>query len=58
MTQTSMRYSDFVKQDNRAHLHILVTDQWTPALTRDADAQAPTGGVSSNIRDMVKWLTL
>ena len=58
MTQTSMRYEDFVKREDRAHLHILVHHQWTPALTRDADAQAPAGGASSSIRDLVKWVIL
>lgn len=58
MTQTSMRYADFVSRANRAHLHILVNNQWTPALKRDADAQAPAGGASSNVRDLVQWLIL
>lgn len=58
MTQTSMRYADFVSRDDRAHLHILVNNQWTPALKRDADAQAPAGGASSNVRDLVQWLIL
>jgi CubicO group peptidase (beta-lactamase class C family) len=58
MTQTSMRYEDFVKREDRAHLHILVHNQWTPALTRDADAEAPAGGASASVRDLVKWLIL
>jgi CubicO group peptidase (beta-lactamase class C family) len=58
MTQTSMRYADFVARVNRAHLHILVNNQWTPALTRDADAQAPAGGASSSVRDLAQWLLL
>jgi CubicO group peptidase (beta-lactamase class C family) len=58
MTQTSMRYADFVARTNRAHLHVLVNNQWTPLVTRDADAQAPAGGASSNVRDMVQWVLL
>ena len=58
MTQTSMRYADFAERTNRAHLHIFLDNQWTPALTRDADAQAPGGGASSSARDMVQWLLL
>jgi CubicO group peptidase (beta-lactamase class C family) len=58
MTETSMRYADFAARPNRAHLHILVNNQWTPALTRDADAQVPAGGASSNARDMIQWLIL
>jgi CubicO group peptidase (beta-lactamase class C family) len=58
MTRTSMRYADFESRVNRAHLHILVNNQWAPALTRDADAQAPAGGASSSVRDLVQWLIL
>ena len=58
MTKTSMRYADFAAHANRAHLHILVNSQWTPALTRDADAQAPAGGASSSARDLTQWLLL
>jgi CubicO group peptidase (beta-lactamase class C family) len=58
MMETSMRYADFTTRANRAHLHVLVNNQWTPLLTRDADAQAPAGGASSNVQDMVKWLLL
>jgi CubicO group peptidase (beta-lactamase class C family) len=73
MTNTSMRYADFVAQANRAHLHVFVptksptsspqcsatiNTQWTPLVTRNADPQAPAGGASSNVRDMVQWLLL
>jgi CubicO group peptidase (beta-lactamase class C family) len=58
MTETSMRYADFIARTNRAHLHVLVNNEWTPLVTRDADAQAPAGGASSNVRDMVYWLLL
>ncbi len=56
MTQTSMRYQDFVARANRAHLHILVNNRWTPLLTRDDDAGAPAGGASSSMRDLAQWL--
>lgn len=58
MTETSMRYADFTARANRTHLHVLINNQWTPLLTRDADAQAPAGGVSSNVQDMVHWLLM
>lgn len=58
MTQSSTRYVDFTARPNRAHLHILVNNQWAPALTRDADAQAPGGGASSSVRDMLHWLIM
>ncbi len=56
MTQTSMRYQDFVARANRAHLHILVNNRWSPLLTRDDDAGAPAGGASSSVRDLAQWL--
>jgi CubicO group peptidase (beta-lactamase class C family) len=58
MTHMSSRYADFVKETNRAALHILVNGKWTPKLKRDADAQSPGGGVSSSARDMAQWIRL
>ena len=58
MTSTSMRYTDFTAHANRTHLHVLINKRWTPLLTRDADAQAPAGGASSNVRDLTHWLLL
>ena len=58
MRQTSSRYEDFIKQENRAHLHILEHGKWVPKLTLDMDAQSPTGGVSSSARDMAQWVRL
>ena len=58
MTRTSSRYEDFVAQEDRAHLHILVDGEWLPKLTLDMNAQSPTGGVSSSARDMAQWVRL
>jgi CubicO group peptidase (beta-lactamase class C family) len=58
MSSTSSRYEDFAAQENRAHLHILVDGEWTPKLTRDADAQSPAGGASSSARDLAQWVRL
>jgi CubicO group peptidase (beta-lactamase class C family) len=58
MTSTSSRHSDFLSRANRAAIHIEVDGAWTPAFTRDPDAQSPAGGVSSSARDLVKWLSL
>jgi CubicO group peptidase (beta-lactamase class C family) len=58
MTSTSMRFADFTAHANRTHLHVLINNRWTPLLTRDADAQAPAGGASSNVRDLTHWLLL
>jgi CubicO group peptidase (beta-lactamase class C family) len=58
MTSTSSRYSDFIGRENRAHLHVMLNGQWTPKVTRDADAQSPAGGVSSSVRDLMQWVRL
>jgi CubicO group peptidase (beta-lactamase class C family) len=58
MASTSSRYDDFLAHKNRASLQVKVDGAWTPKLTRDPDAQSPAGGVSSNVRDLVKWLSL
>ena len=41
---------------NRASLHVRVDGQWASFTRRNADAQAPAGGASSNARDMAQWL--
>ena len=58
MTATSSRHADFVSRTNRAALHIKPDGTWQAKLTRDADAQAPAGGVSSSARDLAQWLRL
>jgi CubicO group peptidase (beta-lactamase class C family) len=34
MTSTSSRYADFLKHENRAHLHVMLNGQWTPKVAR------------------------
>lgn len=58
MTSTSSRHADFLKHANRAELHIGGPGKWAAKLTRQPDAQAPAGGVSSNVRDLAQWLRL
>ncbi|WP_422035632.1 serine hydrolase [Reyranella sp.] len=58
MQSTSSRAKDFMLQPNRSSLHVRIDGKWTPLVKRNADAQAPAGGVSSNARDMVQWLRL
>ena len=43
---------------NRASLHVSEGGRWVPYYQRDADAQAPAGGVSSSVRDLGQWLRL
>ncbi|HLK95353.1 MAG TPA: serine hydrolase [Nocardioidaceae bacterium] len=58
MSSTSSRYADFLKEKDRATLHAKVGKHFAPKYIRDADAQAPAGGVSSTVMDMSKWMML
>ncbi|MDP3240734.1 MAG: serine hydrolase [Reyranella sp.] len=58
MQSTSSRAKDFTLQPNRSSLHVRIDGKWTPLVKRNADAQAPAGGASSNAKDMVQWLRL
>jgi CubicO group peptidase (beta-lactamase class C family) len=56
MTSTSYRFADYAKAKNRALLHVRVGDQWIAKNTRQPDAQAPAGGVSTTLNDLVRWV--
>ncbi len=58
MTSTSSRYADFMGRRNKALGHVLVDGKWVQKFKRDPDAQSPTGGVSSSVNDLAKWLRL
>ncbi len=58
MSSTSSRYADFMARRNKALGHVLVDGKWTQKFKRDPDAQSPTGGVSSSVNDLTKWLQL
>lgn len=58
MKATSYRYGDYTARDNRAALHGYQKGVFLPLGQRDADQQAPAGGVSSNVVDMAEWLKL
>lgn len=58
MRASSFRYADFLRQANRASMHIRVGKRWVQRYTRDADPEAPAGGASSNVLDLADWLTL
>ena len=58
MASTSSRYADFVRQTNKALGHVLVDGKWVQKFKRDPDAQSPTGGVSSSVNDLAKWMRL
>ncbi|WP_369382006.1 serine hydrolase [Streptomyces sp. cg36] len=59
MDSTSSRFADFDKATDKASTHVKNADgTWSARYVRDADAQAPAGGVSSSARDMTRWLRL
>lgn len=59
MTSTSYRFADFGRWENRAAPHYRTADGvWVPGDLTDDDAAAPAGGVSSNLRDLARWLRL
>lgn len=58
MTSTSSRYADFLSRSNRASLHVSYNGKWQSISKRAPDAQAPAGGVSSNVRDLAQWMRL
>jgi len=58
MGSTSSRYADFIARRNKALGHVLVDGQWVQRFKRDPDAQSPTGGVSSSVNDLTKWMRL
>jgi CubicO group peptidase (beta-lactamase class C family) len=58
MTSTSYRFADYAKAANRALLHVRVGEHWTAKNTRQPDAQAPAGGVSTRLNDLVRWMRL
>src|SRR5467141_4762926 len=58
MNSTSSRFADFMGRRNKAMGHVLVNGKWVQKFKRDPDAQSPTGGVSSSVNDLVKWMRL
>lgn len=58
MTKSSMRYEDFLANENRAEQHVRYEGHWQAIAKRDPDPQAPAGGVSSSARDLAQWLKL
>jgi len=58
MTSSSARHADFAARADRAALHVDIGQGWEAKVTRDADVQAPAGGVSSSARDLAQWMRL
>jgi CubicO group peptidase (beta-lactamase class C family) len=58
MSSTSYRWSDYRNAVNRADIHVFADGKAVPRYLRIADAEAPAGGASSSVRDLVQWLRL
>ena len=58
MRKSTYSYAQFRQQKNRATLHQQVDGKWVVGVKRDADAQAPAGGLSSTVGDLAKWLRM
>lgn len=58
MDSTSSRFADFEGRANRAHGHVPVEGGFEARYVRRPDAQSPAGGVSSNVRDMARWMAM
>jgi CubicO group peptidase (beta-lactamase class C family) len=61
MTSTSSRNDEFVRRGNRTwgHRHAR-NGGWAciPDEQRNPDAQSPAGGVTSSVRDLIRWMQL
>jgi CubicO group peptidase (beta-lactamase class C family) len=58
MTSTSFSHDEFLTRPDTARLHVLRDGAFTTGFERDADAQAPAGGASSNVVDLNRWMLL
>jgi CubicO group peptidase (beta-lactamase class C family) len=64
MRSTSSRFADYTKATNRSSLHVPQdgiagqSSTWVPRFSREPDAQAPAGGVSSTASDLAQWVRL
>jgi CubicO group peptidase (beta-lactamase class C family) len=58
MTNSSYRFSDYQNARNKAALHVFENGSPVNRYVRDADAEAPAGGVSASARDLSQWLRL
>jgi CubicO group peptidase (beta-lactamase class C family) len=59
MTTTSYRLADYMGRANKAAPHYRTRDgDWAVGDVTDADASAPAGGVSTNLRDLTQWVRL
>ncbi len=62
MNRSSYRHSDYLRHENRARPHVRAGSPpdrvWQAKYDRNADAEAPAGGASASISDLVRFLRL
>ncbi len=59
MTTASYRHADYLAHDDRAHIHARLPDgTWAAKYDRNADAEAPAGGASASLNDMLRFTRL
>jgi CubicO group peptidase (beta-lactamase class C family) len=58
MTSSSYRFSEYQNARNKAALHVFEDGRPVNHCVRDADADAPAGGVSASVRDLSQWLRM
>ncbi|HEX2281300.1 MAG TPA: serine hydrolase [Thermomicrobiales bacterium] len=59
MAATSYRFADYMGRSNRAAPHYRSRQgAWALGEVTDADASAPAGGISTNVRDLTQWVRL
>ncbi len=59
MTTASYRHADYLGRENRARIHKrLPGGSWAALYDRDPDAEAPAGGASGSLDDMLRFVRL
>jgi CubicO group peptidase (beta-lactamase class C family) len=59
MTSASYRHADYLAHKDRAHIHARLKDgTWAAKFDRNADAEAPAGGASASLNDMLRFMRL
>ncbi|HEV7950928.1 MAG TPA: serine hydrolase [Glaciihabitans sp.] len=59
MTSTTTVHDEYLAKDNRAAMHARTGEgQYEQLFDRDADAEAPAGGVASTASDIAKWMNM
>ena len=58
MTSSSYSHAEFLTHSNRASLNVPVDGVYQSLYQRDADAQAPAGGISSTVGDLSAWMSM